>query len=160
MTARLYVGTYAAYNNGSIKGAWLDLEDYHDREAFLEACAELHKDERDPELMFQDYEGFPKAFYSESHVPAELWDWLELDEHDRELLDVYQDHVDQDATIDQARDAYYGQYDSAVDWAAEYLDTCGDIPEHLQGYIDYAAYARDSEMIFARHDGAVWVFSR
>jgi antirestriction protein len=160
MTARLYVGTYAAYNNGSIKGAWLDLEDYSDREAFLEACAELHKTERDPELMFQDYEGFPKAFYSESHVPAELWDWLELDEHDRELLDVYQDHADESGTIEQARDAYYGQYDSATDWAAEYLDECGDIPEHLQGYIDYAAYARDSEMIFARHDGAVWVFSR
>ena len=110
MTARLYVGTYAAYNNGSIKGAWLDLEDYSDREAFLEACAELHKGESDPEFMFQDYEGFPKAFYSESNVTAELWDWLELDEHDRELLEVYQENVDESATIDQARDAYYGGF--------------------------------------------------
>ena len=40
--ARIYVGTYAKYNAGSIKGAWLDLEDYADRDAFLEACRELH----------------------------------------------------------------------------------------------------------------------
>jgi len=51
--ARIYVGTYAKYNAGSIKGAWLDLEDYSDRDAFLEACRELHKDEQDPEFMFQ-----------------------------------------------------------------------------------------------------------
>lgn len=28
MTYRIYVGTYAKYSSGSIKGAWLDLEDY------------------------------------------------------------------------------------------------------------------------------------
>jgi antirestriction protein len=89
-----------------------------------------------------------------------LWGWLELDESDRELLEVYQEHVDESGTIEQARDSYYGQYDSAVDWAAEFLDGCGDIPEHLAGYIDYAAYARDSEMIFARHEGSVWAFHR
>src|SRR5690349_16831915 len=54
---RVYVGTYAKYNNGSIAGAWLDLEDYADKDSFLAACAELHKDEDDPEFMFQDFEG-------------------------------------------------------------------------------------------------------
>jgi hypothetical protein len=27
-TPRIYVGTYAKYNAGSIAGAWLDLDDY------------------------------------------------------------------------------------------------------------------------------------
>lgn len=57
--ARVYVGTYAKYNNGSLFGKWLDLSDYSDKEEFIEACWELHKDEEDPELMFQDYENIP-----------------------------------------------------------------------------------------------------
>lgn len=28
MTYRVFVSTYAKYNSGSLKGAWLDLEDY------------------------------------------------------------------------------------------------------------------------------------
>ena len=43
--AKVYVGTYAKYNNGSLSGAWLDLSDYSDKEEFYEACRELHKDE-------------------------------------------------------------------------------------------------------------------
>jgi len=71
-TAKIYVGTFAKYNNGSIEGAWLTLSDYSDAEEFLTACAELHSDEVDAELMFQDYEGFPKDLYSESMSESEL----------------------------------------------------------------------------------------
>ena len=39
--ARVYVGTYGKYNNGSLFGAWLDLSDYADKEEFYEACREL-----------------------------------------------------------------------------------------------------------------------
>ena len=35
--AKVYVGTYAKYNNGSLSGAWLDLSDYSDKEEFYEA---------------------------------------------------------------------------------------------------------------------------
>ena len=38
--ARVYVGTYGKYNNGSLFGAWLDLSDYADKEEFYEACRE------------------------------------------------------------------------------------------------------------------------
>ena len=55
----VYVGTYKKYNNGSIKGAWLYLVDYASYKDFLNACAELHKDERDPEFMIQDAQNFP-----------------------------------------------------------------------------------------------------
>lgn len=53
--------TYARYNNGSLFGKWLDLSDYSDKDEFLEACRKLHKDEQDPEYMFQDYENIPEA---------------------------------------------------------------------------------------------------
>ena len=165
MNARVYVGTYAKYNSGSIQGAWLDLENFSDRESFYEACAELHKDEPDPELMFQDFEGFPRSFYSESNVPAELFAWLELDEGDRELLAVYQEGVDGDADFDRASEAFCGKYDSEADWAEQWLDDTGGlegVPENLRNYIDYAAYGRDArisgDIAFVRHNGELWAF--
>lgn len=57
--ARVYVGTYGKYNNGSIAGGWLDLADYKTYDEFLTACYKLHKNEKDPELMIQDIEDFP-----------------------------------------------------------------------------------------------------
>ena len=74
---KIYCGTYAKYANGSIDGAWLDLEDYSDKDEFLAACRELHKDEADPEFMFQDWEGIPDDMVSEFHVSPECWDVLE-----------------------------------------------------------------------------------
>lgn len=164
--ARIYVGTYGKYASGSIAGAWLNLEDYADREDFLKACAELHKDESDPELMFQDYEGFPSGFYSESSVPAELWDWLELDEDDRNILEAYQNCMDETATIEDARDAYCGKYDSEEDFAAEWFEEIGDlksVPDFLRYHIDWEGVARDlsigGDFMFHRDDnGDVYVF--
>lgn len=165
-TPRIYVGTYAKYNSGSIAGAWLDLEDYSDKDSFLEACAEVHADEEDPEYMFQDFEGFPKSYYSESSIPEELWDWLDLDDSDREMVEAYREGVEADADIDHIRDQFAGRgYDTEADWAAEWLEDTGGlegVPDHLRNYIDYEAYARDArlggDMVFVRHAGELFVF--
>lgn len=166
-TPRVYVGTYAKYNNGSIAGAWLDLDDYSDADAFLEACHKLHADESDPELMFQDFEGFPNAFYGESCIADGLWAWIALDDDERELLAVYTDHIDSYGTIEQARDAFLGKFDSPEDWAAEWLEETGslsDVPESLRNYIDFKAYALDcgynGDVTFVdRGYNDTWVFS-
>jgi antirestriction protein len=161
MTARLYVGTYAKYNAGSIRGAWLDLEDYADRDAFLAACAELHKDEADPELMFQDYEGFPRGWYCESSAPPEeLWQWLELSETQQTVLQVYQENISDSGTIAQAEEAYYGTFKSEEEFAEELWTETADIPDNLIGYIDWERVARDlrADYSMCDHDGQVWVF--
>src|SRR5215831_11299397 len=124
-TARLYVGTYAKYNSGSIAGAWLSLEDHSDKESFLAACAELHKDEHDPEFMFQDFEGFPRSMYSESYVSDEIFEWLEMSEEDRELLEVYRENVDQSGDLETARDCFHGTADSPAAFAEQLLDETG-----------------------------------
>ena len=164
MTVQVYVGTYAKYNAGSIAGAWINLED-HTADSFAEACAKLHKDESDPELMFQDFEGFPRAMYCESSVSDALWAWIELDEDDRELLEVYQDNICAEGDIDDARDAFHGVHDSPEDYAQDYIESTGmlsDVPASIAQYFDYEAFARDMSfdgVTFARHNGSVWVFS-
>ena len=77
ITPRIYVGTYAKYNDGSIFGKWFDLSDYSSKEDFLADCAELHKDEADPEFMFQDWEDIPDTFISESSIGEDFWEWWE-----------------------------------------------------------------------------------
>ena len=165
MPARIYVGTYAKYNAGSIAGAWINLEG-HDKDSFAAACRELHQNESDPELMFQDYEGFPKEFYHESHISDSLFDWLELGGDDRELLAVYVDSVNSDGDIGQARDSFEGKADSEADWAAEHLESTGGldgVPEHLKNYIDFESFARDARLgggiSFIRHNGELWAFN-
>lgn len=141
---RVYVGTYAKYNAGSIDGAWIDL-DGHDKETFYEACKELHSDEHDPEYMFQDFENFPRDLYGESWLKDELWTWLELDEHEREIVAEYltvADLTDFDTIIDR----FHGQYDSMLDYAYEYVDSTGmleECSETVARYFDYEAFARN-----------------
>lgn len=163
----VYVGTYAKYNSGNLAGAWLNLEDYANLEDFLAACAELHKDEADPEFMFQDFQGFPREYYSESSLPNALWDWLDLSDDDRELLAVYADWTcDKNATIDDARDKFQGRYRNREEWAEQYAEETGllaSVPENLRAYFDLDAFARDCEiggnMAFIEHNGETWAFN-
>lgn len=76
LNAAVYCGTYGKYNAGSIDGAWMQLAKYQTNEEFLEACARLHKDEHDPEFMFQDMEYLPDEFYSESWIDPEVFQVL------------------------------------------------------------------------------------
>jgi len=144
---KLYVGTFAKYTNGSIKGAWLELEG-HDKESFLEACRELHSDESDPELMFQDFEGFPREFYSESSVSEALFEFANLDDNDKELLEAYADAfsfgVDlEECTIEKAQEALAGKADTEADFAEEHVRESGALPEDtptwLEACIDWQA---------------------
>lgn len=87
----LYVGTYKKYNEGSLFGEWVKLSDFTSKDEFLQHCAELHKDEIDPEFMFQDCEYFPSSWYWESGVDDELWDLLAMDEHEQFMVLLYQE---------------------------------------------------------------------
>lgn len=104
-TPSIYVGTYAKYNNGSIEGQWLDLTKYSDYDEFMEACKELHADEADPEFMFQDYEGIPEAFISESHIDENFWEFMEVLEKienmdDSELVGLHNEYCQNNSLYD------------------------------------------------------------
>ena len=144
---RVYVGTYAKYNNGRNKGAWIDLID---KDQFYAEIKELHKDESDPEYMFQDFEGFPKGLYNECSISDKLWDWLELSEDDREIVAGYSENFcDFDFDFDDAMDAYCGSWCSFREYSDDYVestDMLGECSDTLTRYFDYEAFARDLEM--------------
>ena len=128
--ARVYVGTYNKYNNGSLFGKWLDLSDYSDKDEFMEACRELHKDEQDPEYMFQDIEKL-----SETEQEA-FFVWC--DHHNSDISEE-----DADDLVSSFEDEYQGEYKDEEDYAYEIVEECYDLPEFAKTYFDYSAFARD-----------------
>ena len=143
---KIYVGTYALYSNGSINGKWFDLEDYADKDEFLEACKEFHKGEADPELMFQGHVGIPRTFISESWIDPEFWAYMEYDDrYDGEAKAAYMACFDKWDESD-FEERFYGKFDSWADMAEEFCDSCGtldQIPENLRYYFDFERYAND-----------------
>jgi antirestriction protein len=165
--SKVYVGTYRKYNEGSLAGDWLDLTDYSSKKDFIEACLELHDDEKDPELMFQDWEDIPADFIGESSIDEKVWEWLELSEDDRETVAMYREDVNFNAPIEEALECYQGEFDSEEDWAVDYWEQTGmlsEVPEQVQSYIDYEKFARDAQlggdMTFVRKGHRVRAFRR
>tara|TARA_R110000868_G_scaffold146817_2_gene367821 strand:+ start:2001 stop:2531 length:531 start_codon:yes stop_codon:yes gene_type:complete len=150
----VYVGTYAKYNSGSIQGAWVRLDQFDDQDEFLEYCAELHKDEIDPEFMFQDFENFPDEYYSESEINPELWEFLALDDDDRAMYEAFKE-TGMEGTFSDAQEAYSGQFNNDVDFVYDLLESCGDIPKDLPSYIhiDWESTARDIMYDYSEANG-------
>lgn len=159
---KIYVGTYAKYNNGSIDGRWLDLDDYADADEFYEACKELHKDEDDPELMFQDWEGIPKHLEGECMDISEVYDYREKLNmvSNREAYEVWVNHSGDDDVSD-FNDAYQGEWDSEKDFAEYMAEELGYYKAMEDAgistyYFDLDAYARDLFMDYSYVDGYVF----
>jgi antirestriction protein len=170
-TAKIYVGTYAKYNSGSIAGEWLNIEDFSNKEDFLARCTEIHSDESDPEFMFQDHEGIPSGMISESSIEDSAFQWAALDDDDKEMIGAYSecfgDHCtdwsDIDSLLDTVRDSFAARDISGPDFAEQMAEDCGEIPAELQSWIviDWEA----SWNCNLRHDysmtefnGETWIF--
>lgn len=145
----LYVGTYGKYNAGSIDGLWVDLTTFGDYDEFREFCRILHRDERDPELMFQDYENFPEEWYSESGMDARTFDRiLEYASCDnREAADAFVCCFGAESfSKERFEELYMGEWDSEEDFAEHIFYECYDtsyIPQNILYYMDFKAFARD-----------------
>ena len=146
----VYCGTYAKYSEGSLYGMWIDITTFDDYDEFVDFCKMLHEDEHYPELMFQEYEGFPQEWYSESCLDEETFDKIveygNLDEDDREMYDAYVGCFGSHDDLGEIRDKYCSKFDSEEDFAEHLLHETGDIdsiPSNLRYYFDYEKYARD-----------------
>ena len=155
---RIYVGTYAKYNDGSIDGKWIDISEYNTYEEFVDACRELHKDEKDPEFMVQDFENFPRKWYHEGGLPTEeefnkINDYYLMDDTEQRAYEAYVNYTDDD-DIDNFHEAYEGQFSSASDFAYSLVDDLGWDgigSDNIDMYFDYDAFGRD--LMFDFHMG-------
>ena len=157
----VYVGTYHKYNCGSIAGAWIDITEYDNSEDFYQKCRELHADEVDPELMFQDWEGFPEGMASECSIN---WDFVEslkeACENNQEAAFLAFVDLFNNCDYNTFSDAYRGVAKNEEAYARELVEDSGmlkDVPDSLARYFDYEAYARDLFMDgYTLHDSHVF----
>lgn len=163
-TPRVYVGTYGKYASGSLDGKWINLEDYVDKEDFLESIAELHSDEEDPEFMFQDWEGVPDCFISESGIEEEAWDFFSFDGLSEDAkYAVAEECSSPDEFFSKAGDAieYPGCHD-VEDVARWHIGETGGVNElpknQIDYYLDYWKIGRDFEMDFDDEGEGISVF--
>lgn len=140
----VYVGTYNKYNCGSIYGEWVDLTAFDDYDDFISYCHKLHSDEKDPELMFQDYENFPSIWYCESGFNEETFnliiEYSEAD--DKDAVDSYISYFGTFSLSDFS-DRYLGYWDSKSDFAYNIIEDCYELPPFASLYFDYDRFAND-----------------
>lgn len=159
----VYCGTYGKYACGSIEGMWIDLTTFFDYDDFIEFCCDLHADEDDPELMFQDYENFPRELYSESCFGEDVFDtiieYANID--DRDAVDAFLGCYSIN-DLHKFDEYFVGKFDSEVDFAYHIVDECYDLERHmgsLSFYFDYDKFARDLFMCDYYFDNG-YVFRR
>lgn len=150
---KVYVGTYAKYNAGSLYGKWLSLEDFDSKEEFLREAVSIHDNEADPELMFQDYENIPNQLIGESWISENLWRLMRLEEEEKEPFMIYVDNIgcdldDFDKVYEDFQESYSGNWnenwsDPRLKYAENLFDEIFEVPENIQLYIDYEKFSND-----------------
>ena len=161
---QIYVGTYSKYNNGSIYGKWLNLEDYSGYEDLLKAMRELHKDEEAPEFMIQDFEcsGIVEGLglISECHISQEIYELTEAIEkcdYDEAVIEAYITCIGSNEVydaIEKVNECYCGEFSSDIGFTEQLLEDTGDIPQNLPNYIhiDWERTALDIMMDYSTHN--------
>lgn len=137
MNTKIYVGTFAKYNNGDLSGEWLDVSDYSSAEQIMEAMKAIHEDEQDAEFMLQDIEGDAQKLGVDESMSLEDWEQvyeaLEAVECSHlvfEAIKAYADNIGEKITpelVENAEEAYQGEYDSDEDFAENLAEELGYI---------------------------------
>jgi antirestriction protein len=154
---KIYVGTYNKYSRGSIAGAWLTLTDYSNAQDFLAACYNLHNDENDPELMFQDFDDIHRKYQKERVDLDALYEYVNACNDD--IKDVIDEGLDCEIPLDSIMDAYIGTYDNDSDFAYQMASDMGILQEiervssWLANAIDWHHAARELMFDYVKSNG-------
>lgn len=145
---RIYVACLAAYNSGILHGKWIDAAQGTDGiNDDVQAMLKASPIEEAEEWAIHDYEGFGSYRMSEYEgfeSVSEIAEFIaEHEEIGGELLAYFTDLEEAKKSIEES---YAGCYSSLADYAQELTEQTGDIPKHLELYIDYDRMGRDMEM--------------
>lgn len=113
------------------------------------------------EWIVCDYEDIPKSLVNEYDLDSEFWEYKELVDFGGLDIDIINAGIALGIDIDKIEEAYQGYYDSAEEFAEEFADGIGAIPDNLDWplmHIDWKLAARDLMYDFQEENG--YYFSR
>ena len=163
-TPRVYAACLAAYNNGTLHGAWIDCD--QDADAIREAIQAMLAASPEPgaeEWAFHDHENWCGLSPSEGQDIDTLAEWAELLTEHGEAYGVYAGLIGSDyVTADQFEESYQGEAESEEDYASELFAEIYEVPGNISCYIDYERFARDlfcTDYMSERGDsGTLYIF--
>lgn len=151
---QIYVADLAAYNAGHLHGTWIECDS--DVEVMQEQVNEMlvksPVGEDAEEYAIHDTENCTFGQYTPLSEVAKYVELIEEVEKEllgtdaQEVVQAFEEAFGDPDTAENIVNAYYGQADSEKDFAYDLMESSGDlatIPEHLQFYFDYDAFARD-----------------
>jgi antirestriction protein len=148
---RIYAACLAAYNNGTLHGAWINAnQEPEDIRAEIDKMLSESPELGAEEWGIFDYEGFCGVSISEYESLNTVSALARfVDEYGKLGAELYAYAGDIDEAKQIMEEQYLGEWDSIRDWATDLLEQSGQlesIPEHLRYYFDYESYARDCEL--------------
>ena len=145
---RIYIANLGKYNEGELVGAW-----FTPPVDFEEVTERIGLNDEYEEYAIHDYE---LPFAIDEYTPIEevnrLCEMVEdLPEYIQEELSELQSYFGSIEELCEHEDDIicHSGCDDMADVARYYLEETGqlgELPAHLQNYIDYAAYGRDMEL--------------
>ena len=146
---RIYVACLAAYNNGWLHGAWIDVED--DADAVRDAINAILKASPVPgaeEYAIHDHEGFGGVEIAEYAGVDKVVRIASFLRERGTLGALVLEHFcgDLEAATSALGEDYRGVFESLADCYQEMTEETLAIPEALRFYIDWEAMARDARL--------------
>lgn len=149
-TPSAWIGCLGCYNSGRLIGKWIPGVECDDLAAagLTNSTGKCLRCGADEFLAF-DHENFMGLLDGGEPNPMECYtaamQLADVPEYEREIVAAWLGNG-MDFDLDAMRDAYVGEYGSDRDFAESLVNENGlleSIPENLQNYFDYDAYARD-----------------
>ncbi len=145
----IYVADLEAYNNGVLKGEFLDLDDYSDADELMDAIQEVVGE--DNEYAIHDYENLPSRMYSEYMGREDfekIYEAMELSERNGLPFDVVIDVTSEYG--EGVVDSYQGSYKDMEDFAYELAEEIGGISNFNNP--QYYVYMSDTDRRLTAQD--------
>ena len=169
---RIYVACLAAYNNGYLHGKWIEVSGCEkELELEIKEIIDTSTAEYAEEWAIHDHEGFEGYHIAEYMSIPTICRIAELMNENGNFPSNVVASLIQDFGTDSVNewleDHFVGSYKDMEDYAYEYLESSGELsnlPESLQYYFDYKAYARDLDLngdiiTIDGNDGLLYIFN-
>ncbi len=150
---KLYFADLAAYNNGQLKGIWIDFYDGIEPDEVQAEIDNMLKDSEGEEWRIDDREDF--ADFDGTDLEKLCQVAALIHKHGENPVKGYRTHLGNDADPDAFTDYYLGNYKSEEAFCEEHLGGEGGICSAAEGiqvfdwatldkYIDWEAIANDA----------------
>lgn len=147
-TPEIYVADLAAYNNGDLRGIWIEISEGVSASDVSDKIRDFLAEVGHEEYAIHDYNNLPSGILGEyPSLETIIGVSAAIREHGYHIIKGYLEYFGIDG-LDQFDDRFCGVFDSAKDYVIDLISDCYDlntIPEIIRFNIDYDGILHDMD---------------